>query len=391
MSARALVWRPFNRFHVALAGLRGRGGDARGPLLLVQLGKIGDFVLTTPLIRALASDERPLVLVVNPSAAALAETCPAAAEVVTVGTRIGTRHAAANLVAVHRAGAVLRRLRPAAALVPKWSADLQFESALAALSGAPMRVGFAEAAEAYRARRNVHYDHLFTHTSLGRPGEHEAIQPLALLEHLGLTPAGSALELWVTDEDEAFAKREIDAPELAVALAPGAGSPHRTWPADRFAEVAAALHQSGLRAAIVGGPEDRAAAAVITRVVPTALDLTGRLTLRQTAAVLARCRLLVANDSAPAHMAAAMGTPVVQIAAHPEGAPVGHDNAPQRFRPLGVPAVVLQPQARSGCERGCVAAAPHCITVIDVGAVVDAARRLLVPGGAVAPTETVTP
>jgi heptosyltransferase-2 len=379
-----VIWRPFNRLHVAVAQARGRGGSPNGPTLVVQLGKIGDFVLTTPLIRALAG--RRLVLVVNETARNLAEACPYAEEVLTVRTGIGNRHLWANLRQVHSAGRHLRRLGPSVAIVPRWSADLQFEAPLARLSGGIERIGFAPTSDPYRARRNVHYDGLFTATVPGRTGLHEAVQMLAVLEPLGLPTAGEHLEVWLTDEDRAAAARALAGATDSVAIAPGAGTPHRRWPVDRFAAVAARLRSDGLRPIVVGDRGDAAAAAAIVDAVPGSVDLTGALTLRQTAAALARCRLLVANDSGPAHLAAAVGTPVVQVSTHPIGAAVGHDNAPERFRPLGVPAEVIRPIGLAGCEDGCGAAEPHCILRVEAAPVIDAALRLLVQGGAVAPS-----
>ena len=104
------------------------------------------------------------------------------------------------------------------------------------------------------------------------------------------------------------------------------------------------------------------------------VNLVGQITLRQTAAVLAQCRLLVANDSAPAHLATAVGVPTLELSTHPVGAPPEHDNAPERWAPLGT---VLQPVALPGCEKGCVGALPHCILGIETSTALAAARHLL--------------
>src|SRR5690606_23171405 len=102
-----------------------------------------------------------------------------------------------------------------------------------------------------------------------------------------------------------------------VALHPGADHfPAKRWPVDRFALLADRLAERyGARVVLVGGPGDVPLAAAIRERVQRAplLDLTGRLALLETAAVLERVDLMVGNDSGPLHMAVAVGTPVVAL------------------------------------------------------------------------------
>jgi ADP-heptose:LPS heptosyltransferase len=77
--------------------------------------------------------------------------------------------------------------------------------------------------------------------------------------------------------------------------------------------VATALAEQGCRVAVVGhGPDDARAAADIAANSP-AVDLVGALDMKAMVGVLARARLVVANDSGPRHLAAALGTPTVGI------------------------------------------------------------------------------
>lgn len=99
-----------------------------------------------------------------------------------------------------------------------------------------------------------------------------------------------------------------------VALAPGARWETKRWPVGCFAELARLLSRRGFRIALVGGHGDETACAAIARdISPPPLDLAGRLPILGTAAVLARCAALVTNDSAPLHLAEAVGTPVLAI------------------------------------------------------------------------------
>src|SRR5262249_50764724 len=98
-----------------------------------------------------------------------------------------------------------------------------------------------------------------------------------------------------------------------VFLGVGARWMTKRWPPGHFAELArAALARFGGTIVFVGGPDETPlAAAVAARLDGPSVDLTGRTTLPQLAAVLARADVLVANDTGPLHLAAALGRPVV--------------------------------------------------------------------------------
>jgi len=147
--------------------------------------------------------------------------------------------------------------------------------------------------------------------------EHEVRRHLALAELLGAPCAGDALRFPILpgDEAEAAAVRAaagLDGP-FAI-LHPGATSPSRRWPIERFAAVADALAARGLSVAVTGVPgEEEAAAAVRASMRAPAADLCGATSLGGYAALLYDAALLVANDTGSAHLAAAVGTPSVTI------------------------------------------------------------------------------
>jgi ADP-heptose:LPS heptosyltransferase len=102
------------------------------------------------------------------------------------------------------------------------------------------------------------------------------------------------------------------------------------------------------------------------------------LTLRESAAVLERCQLFIGSDSAPMHLAAAVGVPCVEISCHPVAGDPLHNNAPERFAPWGVPSKVVRPGAAvPPCTSRCDAEAPHCILAVTPALVLDAASALL--------------
>ncbi|WP_448638422.1 glycosyltransferase family 9 protein [Geodermatophilus sp. URMC 63] len=146
--------------------------------------------------------------------------------------------------------------------------------------------------------------------------QHEVLRCLELVGLVGAASVSLQPRLVLTPADAAAADAVLPAgPEPLVALHPGAQDPRRRWPARSFAAVADALGAEGAQVVLVGsGPDDRAAADAIRAAssVPL-LDLVGRLSLGALAGVLARCRLAVANDSGPRHLAEAVGTATVGV------------------------------------------------------------------------------
>lgn len=103
-----------------------------------------------------------------------------------------------------------------------------------------------------------------------------------------------------------------DAP--LVSIAPGSVWMTKRWLPERFAEVANALDRIGHVIAFIGSPADRATMDEVRRhlTVPH-IDLVGRTSISESAAVIARSRLLIANDSAPVHIATALRVPSVVL------------------------------------------------------------------------------
>jgi ADP-heptose:LPS heptosyltransferase len=157
-----------------------------------------------------------------------------------------------------------------------------------------------------------------------RESEHEVHRSLRLLERIGIAPKGTHLEFPLAEAD--WNEWRALGLERYVCVHPGAQLASRRWPAERFAQVADALAVEGWRVVLTG----TAAEAPLTRRVARAmrepaLDLAGRTSLGGIATLIARARLLVANDTGVSHIAAAMRTPSVIVSS-------GSD--PKRWAPL---------------------------------------------------------
>ncbi len=154
--------------------------------------------------------------------------------------------------------------------------------------------------------------------------QHEA----AYMSDVAVAAGGAAVgQLPVVDVPE-LNDDALALPETFAAIFPATGpySRAREWPAERFGEVAASLRARGIVPVIVGGDDARGAAATMRGIEPSAIDLSGRTTLRQLAGVLSSAQIVVGGDTFIGHLAAAVGTPVVSI--------FGPSNA-DAWRPVG--------------------------------------------------------
>jgi len=124
--------------------------------------------------------------------------------------------------------------------------------------------------------------------------------------------------VWTAVQDQARAATLLPADRPVIALAPTANWRPKVWPAERFAALFRALAAGALPGAVpavFAGPGDweRELAAPLLAALPDAIDLTGRLSVPEAAACLARSALFIGNDSGLMHLAAAAGAPTVGL------------------------------------------------------------------------------
>lgn len=169
---------------------------------------------------------------------------------------------------------------------------------------------------------------------------------------------------------------QLEAPYVVVH--PGASVPARAWAPGANAALVEALVGGGRRVVVTGGPDEAGLAAVVAGAVrPGVVNLGGRTDLAGLARVLAGADAVVVGNTGPAHLAAAVGTPVVSLFAPTVPA--------SRWAPWGVPTVLLGDLeiACAGCRaRTCPVAGHPCLSSVPVQAVVEAVDRLAAPVGA---------
>jgi heptosyltransferase-2 len=269
--------------------------------LVIQTAFLGDVLLTTPLLSVLSAHHGALDVVTTPAATSLLETHPGVRRVVPYDKR-GTDR---GLGGLRRLARRLRAERYETAYLPHRSLR---SAILARLARVPRRVGYRDG---WRA--------LYTETRPRPAAEHEIDRLLALAD---VAPGGGQRlmpTLRLTTADIAAAQELLHGAGIAApfaALAPGSIWGTKRWP--RYADLAARLAEA-MPVILVGGSDDRELGEAIVRhareAFPegTVTNAAGRLTLRQSAALIEQANVLVTNDSAPLHLAQAVGTPTVAI------------------------------------------------------------------------------
>lgn len=187
---------------------------------------------------------------------------------------------------------------------------------------------------------------------------------LRFLEHFGIPITDRRLVYSLQQPDREAASQILQElpPGPAIAFAPATSRPIKDWPAERYATLADCLMEATqAHILLLGGQKDRPIACRIqAEMETTALDLTGKTTIGQLAAVLERCSLLIAGDSGPLFLASAVGTPVLGL--------FGPTNGAAFASVLGQESIIWKPPPCSPCRdwncksRECVLA----ITVEEV-------------------------
>jgi heptosyltransferase-3 len=222
------------------------------------------------------------------------------------------------------------------------------------------------------------FTHLYPVVGGGR--RHQVELNLDALRRIGIQP--SPEERRVRFVPGAEAERRVGALLAAHGLAekpfvhlhPASRWRFKCWPAEKNAALARRLAAEGLRVVLTAAPEESELAFVreiAARAGGAALDLAGRLTIKELGALVARARVFVGVDSMPMHVAAAMGTPTVALfgpSSETEWGPwqVAHRvlTSGHRCRPCG----------HDGCGGG---KRSECVAVLEVEAVHGAVRTLL--------------
>lgn len=276
--------------------------------------------------------------------------------------------------------------------LPRWGTDPGMSAWIALFVGVPDVRGYDPREDTYGHTPVPGVRHILTAATIGGQHLQEAMRELRLLEATGASePLDYHMERQALVQPLLSLEQSVDVPALFhrlglnpsqpfLALCPGASSPARRWPAERFAQVATELYRRiSVPSLILGGPADAFISAAVHRAAPgVTLDLTGSTSLPELAVLLSKATLLLANDSGPAHVGAGVGTPTLVLSACPAGSTVEHAGSPARVSPVGPSVHVLQPESAAiFCIDRCAHTEAHCILTLTVDQVLHAATPLL--------------
>lgn len=356
-------------------------------VLVVRLDAVGDGVLNTPFLRELRRllPQARITAVVSRQLYPLIEVCPYVDEVLPFDCSVPFRWRPFLLPwrALRMAISEFWVRRFDLAILPRREFDLSYGALLVFFSRAPWRVGYTEHVNARKHRLNPGADKLFTNVIKPQHAcQHEVNYNLDVLRFLGGKPQDDRTELWTLAEDEAFADAVLGPADFGsgvpiIALSPGGTSWLRRWPPEKFVALVRSLLQvQECRFVVVGIKDEQELGAAIAADAGNVLDLVGKTTLRQCAAIFRRCTVVVANDSGPMHIAAAMGTNVVAL----YGSTCEH-----RFGPWKNHTVVTLDYPCRPCNQGhvidscrtCIFDRPRCLTELLVDRVLAAVRAVL--------------
>ena len=342
---------------------------AASRVLAVRLDALGDVVMTGAALRGLARPHRHLTLLASPAGAAAARLLPGVDDVLVYEApwmkATAARNGVPDLAMIARLAAARFE---AAAIFTVYSQSPLPAALLCHLAGIPRRLA--------HCRENP-YQLLTDWVPEPEPAggvRHEVRRQLDLLAAVGIAAADDRLALRVPPAAERRAAALID--ELGLkrpwaVLHAGASAPSRRYP--HFAEVLRGLQAKGVGVVLTGdGGETSAVAELRAAADVAAPSLAGRLDVAELAALLARAPLLVSNNTGPVHLAAAVGTPVVDLYAltNPQHTPWG---VPHRVLSHDVPCKY--------CYKSVCPAGHHdCLRAVTPAAVVTAALDLLAEG-----------
>jgi len=162
---------------------------------------------------------------------------------------------------------------------------------------------------------------LYTHSIRVDPAKHEVVRNLDLLKRVGIPAEDDELVFPVPDDIRRAIRATLArewgiAPERLISIAPGSGAKQlfKRWPAEYFAALARGLSSRGFAVALIGDKGERALCEEIQLTAGEGVyNMSGRFSMTETAAIIGSSRLVVSNDSAPMHIAAALKVPVVAI------------------------------------------------------------------------------
>lgn len=276
-------------------------------ILIVRTDRIGDVLLSTPVITALrkAYPDAYLAMMVSPYVKEIVEGNPYLDEVITYDK--DGKHK--SWQRTWRFALNLRKKKFDLALILHPTNRVHM---ITFLAGIKRRIGYD------RKLGFLLTDRLKHTKQMGE--KHELEYALDLVRYLCIEPEDKNLVIPMREEAQAKAdmilKDEgISFKDRLVAIHPGASCISKLWPLERFAQLADRLIEKyGVTILILCGSKDTSKAETMLKGMHhRAINLAGKTSVSQLAGIIKRCQLFISNDSGPVHIASGVGTPVISI------------------------------------------------------------------------------
>jgi heptosyltransferase-1 len=277
-------------------------------LLIVKTSSLGDVIHALPAVEAIKRANPELILgwVVRRRCADLLQGCP----------WIDHLYVIENKPSLRALWELRKTLRAQKFDVALDMQGLLLSGLITRLSGAPVRIGWDRNRE-----QNAKF---LTHPIVpGKPrdvGVRHEVELLYGFPHVfGVdVPLGLfSPQTFLAESGRAFAQERLAGlPSPRIALNVGSAREYKRWPAAFWTRLAQSLAETGAGLVFVGDKTDAVTVADIRGYLPAdvlLVDVSGQTSLRELAAVLAGCDLLVSGDTGPMHLAVAVGTPVLAL------------------------------------------------------------------------------
>ncbi len=290
--------------------------DRAQRLLCVRLDNVGDLLMTTPAIRALKESlpGRHVTLLASPAAAAAAPFIDEIDEAIPYAAPWVKQPQARPDTVLDIARVLRERAFDAAVIFTVYSQSALPAATLCSAAGIPLRLAYC---------RENPYQLLSDWVRETEPEggiRHEVQRQLDLVAHVGCRTARQRLSFTVPSHATTWASRRlrflgIDPAGTWVLIHPGATAPSRRYPPELWAVAAEQLGRArACPIVFAGAPEDEPLVSAIRRTLSVPSEsFCGQLDLARLGALIALAPVLLCNNSGPAHLAAATGTPVVDL------------------------------------------------------------------------------
>lgn len=336
-------------------------------ILIVRLDRIGDVVLSTPVIKAVrdAYPDGYIAFMVRPYAREIVEGNPYLNEVIIYDKDKEHKGIAGNYRFIQELRS--KKFDTAIVLHPTNRAH-----AVLRLAGIPERIGYDRKAGFLLTKKIPHTKQFGL--------KHETDYALDMLRFVGIEPKDRALYMPINSASESVVEgmlkeNNISRSDTIVVINPGASCASKRWGINSFADVANGIAERyGARIFIISGNVDKHIGDGLAALVKNgAVNLSGKTSIGDIASLLKRAKLFISNDSGPVHIGCAVGVPVIAIFGRSD-----RGLSPERWGPIGKNDTVLHKSAGCGiCYAHNCRSGFKCLDSITPEEVLAAAGKIL--------------